>query len=1047
MYVIGNQPTIVEEVLLEDAPLIGRTRTAITATITGNTITSVGQFGSYTTGMRVLLENCENAGEHIVTSATADVLTVADTLTDETVDCTISYLENNGTFTDYNVDFVYNGQLSSLYPERVIESNLGYGCNFGIYQYYTTPSATTNATLHFAFLNGLCKTSSSGTKSFVDVSYTIEYKLHTATTWTTAETVTSQGKTTEAYYVSRYYEFPDAGTYDLRVKRTTADVDDSSTQDKLTWVSVKTSASTEGNIVSPINESVADDLLLMALRIKATDQISGNMRTVNVVASRWVKDYDSTTGTWVTRASSNPASIFVDTLTNSVLSQHPIPFTSEYFDMDAIEDWHTWCDATSYTYGSTTYEKARYTCNGILTDSSTVEAELLKICAAGRAMFSIIDGKYTVVPERPRSVVQMFTSRNIVRDSFSITRSFDQIPDGVTVGFVNKSLGYLADEFTINEDATDFSTYNLSYVDNYAQAYDLGKYLLNSMNYQTLGYQFSASLDAVVVTRGDRIILQHDAGLSAISSGRVQAVAEDGGLLVALVLDEPVTMEDGKSYGITIRTPSSFETYKLVNAKTTTYTVYIDETVSEFDIVAGDLFSFGLHTQETVSLVVTNVAYDKNMQATISAVLYSDDLYLLGEIPDFTSAITAPSSVPSGVSLTPYTDTTITNIINQQGSTPTIRVFQSQPVPPYNEGDIWMNNTATLDCITASTTTFSTSHWRVRSTATFETLNKETFNTANPEHRWQQIPGSTVPYNLLTVEPYTVSSGDATKSELLVEDSTDWEALNTLASVTVESSILSKVTADSNAETAYAVGRYGANGYMGITYTNLLTSPSAPASQSVVLSAGHTVIQCYRGTISCSYGTASYGSPLEFDSAGETLALTMTDCQFGQVTQTEFIPPYVATTFPNTSESYTPEGTSVVYTVQIYNMHASDKYYLSSITGDASNYIDVYILNSRIYVEVTTADGDYVESYPIAKGTYTITIDWSSGVSFTINGVPHTYSEVGQYYGYSDDAYGYAMNVYGYGDTPIVFATAIDTVTLGVKSGQYFNNTFLEVTV
>ena len=60
------------------------------------------------------------------------------------------------------------------------------------------------------------------------------------------------------------------------------------------------------------------------------------------------------------------------------------------------------------------------------------------------------------------------------------------------------------------------------------------------------------------------------------------------------------------------------------------------------------------------------------------------------------------------------------------------------------------------------------------------------------------------------------------------------------------------------------------------------------------------------------------------------------------------------------------------------------------------NYIDVYIANSQLHIDINTADGSYNENIEnIIAGEYTISIDWSSGVEILINGAYHSYTEVG----------------------------------------------------
>ena len=51
-------------------------------------------------------------------------------------------------------------------------------------------------------------------------------------------------------------------------------------------------------------------LALIALRIRATHQLSGQLDTISALVTRICPDWDTATATWITRATSNPASLY-----------------------------------------------------------------------------------------------------------------------------------------------------------------------------------------------------------------------------------------------------------------------------------------------------------------------------------------------------------------------------------------------------------------------------------------------------------------------------------------------------------------------------------------------------------------------------------------------------------------------------------------------------------------------------------------------------------------------------------------------------------------
>ena len=74
------------------------------------------------------------------------------------------------------------------------------------------------------------------------------------------------------------------------------------------------------------------------------------------------------------------------------------------------------------------------------------------------------------------------------------------------------------------------------------------------------------------------------------------------------------------------------------------YSIGIDESVVSGNIDIGDLFSFGEYTKTVEDCIVENISYDSDMNATITAFMYSDDVYTLDTIPVFVSNINSVGS-------------------------------------------------------------------------------------------------------------------------------------------------------------------------------------------------------------------------------------------------------------------------------------------------------------------------------------------------------------------------------------------------------------------
>ena len=1080
LYVLGYQPTIVNNIKLGDNLLFEREYTSLAVGISGTVITAVGAFTSsdYVVGMRILLEDSTNYGEYTIAGVTDDTLTLTTSLLTESATISISYLKLTDLYTDVQVEFIYNGDLTdSLYPQQVTQATLNQYCAYNTPQYYTTPENVSMMDFELAFNSGLGLLNNDGDlrNNDAEVAYKIEVRSVGSDDWHTAEISTAKGKTKNAYRIQKKIVFADVGAegslpaigqFVVRITRTTHDADIGSATDLLTWQFARTyivDPETGLNIPPVAVDTANGKLLLMALRVKATNQLSGSISNLTCNVTRWVNSPPATgdktvIADWTVKENHNPVSMYVDVLTNAELAQTAIAFTSDYFDMDSLIEFYDWCNGgnTDYTDPVTEVSSAvYYDCDGQCSNETTVQSELQHILTCGRAEYSVVDGKYTVLHDIVQNTpVQMFTPRNMMEGSYSSARTFNYIPNKFNVQFINSETGYVLEELEVVTGAEDVEkTIRVDYASNHKQAYSLGKYHLNAAQIRVVSYQFKTSVDALVATRGDRILIQHDASLLGISSGRVKTVIESGGLITSITVDENCPMITGNTYGITVR-DSGLSDYSVTTVNGDNTTLLMNTSIPAGSILAGDLFAFGLTDKVTENALIMDIAYDNMMNATINCITYDEAVYDLGIMPAWTSNITVAGSGSPIINVSTHgdVDRTLQQIIDTQNN-PSLKVFQSQPVTPYTVGSIWMNNASIYDCIIvkSSEETFSQSDWRLRSSSVFDLLNVDTFNVANADHRWKQIPGEGVDYNLLSSMDYSVSSGDATKDKVLINDDVEWVSDTYLEAIIVDAPVdqtleISNIVVDSDADDIHVVGRYENSGYMGETYTNKLVAPEAPATPQSILVDGHVVVQCYRGTIACSYGTASYGVPLEFDTTSETVVFTITDCKYGSITETDFIPPYVYGVFTANSDSQVLSGTSLTITTNLVNIEGT--YGLLQAYGDANNYLGILVRDSIFYI-VGKASGVEIDNEigSVIVDAYDIVLDWSSTIKVTLNGIPKELPSLYESYGFSTVFYGWDIRDYEFASGTPVLAVALTTAYIGIADTDYANNVITEAIV
>ena len=160
---------------------------------------------------------------------------------------------------------------------------------------------------------------------------------------------------------------------------------------------------------------------------------------VSAAASSSATDsiYTITTDTWVKRQTSNPASLFRYVL------QHPANMqaisdadASTKLDLTGLQAWHTYCKTNNYMY------------NAVIVQHKSLLEVLRDISAVGRASPMLINGKWGVVIDQPRTtLVQHFTPHNSW--GFEATRILSNPPHALRVGFISSYDEYQSHELTI----------------------------------------------------------------------------------------------------------------------------------------------------------------------------------------------------------------------------------------------------------------------------------------------------------------------------------------------------------------------------------------------------------------------------------------------------------------------------------------------------------------------------------------------------------------------------------------------------------------------
>jgi len=235
---------------------------------------------------------------------------------------------------------------------------------------------------------------------------------------------------------------PVAGQYEVQIRRTSESPDNPDVFDDC-FVSVIRSISGIERNRPPIRQDILDNVALVALRIKASDQLSGTLPDFNCMVDSPLRHYED--GAWQPYALldsdqnpvyDNPAWIYADVATGTGTNG---PISLAKLDETILSTFAAYCRDGGYHF-SFAYEE---------------EVALLKVMEqvlrVAKAAPTFKDGLRSVLWDEPKeSPVALISMRN--SNDFSISKAFINPPDAINMRFVNPDKGWVVDEMYVYND-------------------------------------------------------------------------------------------------------------------------------------------------------------------------------------------------------------------------------------------------------------------------------------------------------------------------------------------------------------------------------------------------------------------------------------------------------------------------------------------------------------------------------------------------------------------------------------------------------------------
>lgn len=412
--------------------------------------------------------------------------------------------------------------------------------------------------------------------------------------------------------------------YEVQTHKVTGAGNPDFTADTIVWTALR-------SIKQAVPISFPKPLSLIALRIRATDQLNGLLNTLNCISTSLVTAFDGTTWNGNTH-SQNPADLFRHVLQGPANAR---PVTDDHLDLDSLQSWWLYCEINHFQF------------NQIITSAGSVFDKLCDITAAGRGVPTFIDGKWGVIWDRPDDdIVQHFTPRNSW--GFQGQRAYAQQPHGWRVSFINEANGFTEDERIVYDDGFDSSNATLFEgvefpgVTNPDLIWKHGRFHIAQSRLRPETLTLNVGWENLICTRGDRVKVTHDALLIGLGAGRVKAVSGQN-----VTFDEVLTIDDGKTYGIEFRLPGDVRSIERAVDESTAAGEYTTLTlVGDLSAVTpGVLFAFGETERESAIYRIKGISPQQDVIATLTLVDDAPDISQAdtGSIPAYDPHVTIPA--------------------------------------------------------------------------------------------------------------------------------------------------------------------------------------------------------------------------------------------------------------------------------------------------------------------------------------------------------------------------------------------------------------------
>lgn len=438
-----------------------------------------------------------------------------------------------------------------------------------------------------------------GGLDYTSVGLEVQYKLTSSGTWSDTLNYTIGNNSQTPVRKTIFIDVAD-GTYDVRIRRTTAESTDSRLQNKTGFDTLRTY---QADIATYYGQK------RRGLVIRASEQLNGAIQQLSCLAQAKANYWNGTA--WTYGFTSNPAHWFMDFAkgrydTNGRLT-YGIGLSDSQIDLAALNAWATFCTTENITF------------NAVFDGSQSAADILTTLSRCGLSSPSWASGKLGVVWDgRNQTPVAQFGMGNIIKGSFSVSYATQSLADEIVVRFVNPDKDWNQDEVRVNvpgvTTANNPTTLDLMGCTNQAMAGKFANYIAAQQYYRKRRISWDTDFEGFVCQRGDVVMLSHDLTQWAYS-GRIVSVSGN-----QITLDRAVPRSGSTEYFMLRQPNGDMTTYAVLPGTESNVVTLATTPVFQDDYMAMDhIWSFSPLATPGKKVKIVSIQPTSESRLTITA--------------------------------------------------------------------------------------------------------------------------------------------------------------------------------------------------------------------------------------------------------------------------------------------------------------------------------------------------------------------------------------------------------------------------------------------